>query len=537
MNPKFISGPPGTGKTHRWLREKYAELLKKFPWNRIVVLSHTNIAAAEIIEAVKKLPELQDVSKEDLEEQICTIHSYCRGLYVHVTKFDKEDHRSLVMSQPLMQRWKKKSWDKHPLYEFTSQAHGKEMSFDDYWKVCDPDSFKPYNLSMLKHLKDAYDKHRVDPETGKILKLSFEDMIDNFLFLGKEPDDIDALIVDEAQDCNKPQIKALHKMATNIKDNNYYFVGDADQTIFEYSGSDPTYFHTLSKDAEELEDGLRCGETINKICKNIIAPIWKHYNYNRVWKPVEGIIGKSYWMPSFSKDSNATEVLLNRIQNTEETFLFTFRGKPSDDHIKNFFYRHGIDFAQVGNSPHISRKVFRCFKTWNKFLNDKVPLQQIKEYWPLMGVRGENGVKVNKMGDVKSLADLINKEYNVEDIISRGLLKSEVKGLKKFEQVLTDPDVSAKVPLIKKILINGTNVEKAPRVEYGNIHQIKGLTRDNSIVDLTITREEQHFFEGLRLAYVAYSRARINCWTVASRMPRLSLGRIENRKGILELNK
>ena len=91
MNPKFISGPPGTGKTHKWLKEKYAELLKKYSWDRIVVLSHTNVAAAEIIEAVKKLPELQNVSKEDLEEQICTIHSYCRGLYVHVTKFDKEE--------------------------------------------------------------------------------------------------------------------------------------------------------------------------------------------------------------------------------------------------------------------------------------------------------------------------------------------------------------------------------------------------------------------------------------------------------------
>ena len=83
----------------------------------------------------------------------------------------------------------------------------------------------------------------------------------------------------------------------------------------------------------------------------------------------------------------------------------------------------------------------------------------------------------------------------------------------------------------------GTDVEKNPRVEYGNIHQVKGLTRDNTIVDLTITREEQHFFEGLRLAYDAYSRGREDCWTVASRMPNLSLGRIENRKEILELNK
>ena len=528
MTPKFISVPPGTGKTHKWLRKKYEDLLKLYSWNRIVILSHTNVASAEIIKAVKKLSELQNISVENLEDQICTIHSYCRSLYVKQEKFDKEDHRAFLMSQPLMQRWKKKSWEKHPLYEFTSQAHGKEISFQDYWRICDRESFKPYNLSMLIHLKDAYDNYRV-----KFKKLSFEDMIDNFYFKANDPEDVDALIIDEAQDCNKPQIKALHKMATNVKDNHYYFVGDADQTIFEYSGSDPDYFHKLSKDAEELEEGLRCGETINKICKNIIKPIWKEYKYERVWKPAKNIIGKSYWMPGFDRDCKATEILLDKIKNTEQTFLFTFRGKPSDDHIKSFFYRHGIDFAQIGSSPHISRKVFRCFKTWNKFLNDKVSLQQIKEYWSYLGKL----VKVHGKGEVKHLEDLRNKEYNVQELIDKNLLKPEVIQYEKFEQVLSDTDVYAKVPLIKKILNNGTDVEKNPRVEYGNIHQVKGLTRDNTIVDLTITREEQHFFEGLRLAYVAYSRGREDCWTVASRMPNLSLGRIENRKEILELNK
>ena len=43
--PEFVPGPPGTGKTHKWLKKTYAEFLQKYPWDRIVVLSHTNTAA------------------------------------------------------------------------------------------------------------------------------------------------------------------------------------------------------------------------------------------------------------------------------------------------------------------------------------------------------------------------------------------------------------------------------------------------------------------------------------------------------------
>ena len=32
--PEFVPGPPGTGKTHRWLKNSYSEFLQKYPWDR-----------------------------------------------------------------------------------------------------------------------------------------------------------------------------------------------------------------------------------------------------------------------------------------------------------------------------------------------------------------------------------------------------------------------------------------------------------------------------------------------------------------------
>ena len=103
--PEFIPGPPGTGKTHRWLKNNYTGFLQESTWDRIVVLSHTNTAAKEIIKAVNNLPKLKNVPDTKLEDQICTIHSYFRGEYVSLQKYEKKEHKKFCSENTPMKFW------------------------------------------------------------------------------------------------------------------------------------------------------------------------------------------------------------------------------------------------------------------------------------------------------------------------------------------------------------------------------------------------------------------------------------------------
>ncbi len=365
-------------------------------------------------------------------------------------------------------------------------------------------------------------------------------MIDNFRFEAAIPTDIDVLIVDEAQDCSKPQIAALQKAATNAKE--FIFIGDADQTIHEYAGSDPEYFYQLANTeqakANELTEGLRCGQTINKICRNIIAPVWEEYGRysERTWTPTD-VIGKSYYIPRLDQECKSKEILINKILNTDETFLFTYRGNPTHKSVNTFLQDNGIDYKMVSGSAHVSREHFSCFKNWKTFMNDKVSKQQIKEYWKLMGSK----IKANGLGDVDKLKPLIDRDYNIQELIDAGYLKPEVKQFERLSQLLNYEALSKneklinKIPYINKVLINGMDTTQKPRVKHDTIHKVKGLTFDNIIVDLSVWRPEPRNFEPTRLAYVAYSRGKTDCWTVGSSGP-YSLAKIQdNWREILEL--
>jgi len=355
-------------------------------------------------------------------------------------------------------------------------------------------------------------------------------MIERFIDPNVKAPDVDAVIIDECQDSNVPQTAAIEKMATNVKDGHFYLIGDADQTLFEYAGSNPDYFHKLASNPyHELADGLRCSEAINTKCKTVIMPVWDKWGSHRIWTPAkyreehgldhvgETIKGMGYKLPYLERGSTHLDILLNKIKNTNQTFLFTYRGTPSDTRVTKFLSKQGLEYAMVDCSPHASKKEINCHYVWPDFVNGKpMHLKQIKSFWNYMGS------KVIPKGKGKyDFKDWIDKEYTIDELIDLKLLKPDCKQYTDFDLIRVPSKVTGgveKLQYIKRVIANGFDNEKPNQIFYGNIHQVKGLTFDNVIVDHTMSmkRAPEDFHTQLRLEYTAYSRGVFDYWELAS---------------------
>ena len=117
----------------------------------------------------------------------------------------------------------------------------------------------------------------------------------------------------------------------------------------------------------------------------------------------------------------------------------------------------------------------------------------------------------------------IDKEYTIDELINLKLLKPDCKQYIDFDLIRVPSEISGgaeKLQYIKRVIANGFNNDTPNQIFYGNIHQVKGLTFDNVIVDHTMTRRED-FHTQLRLAYTAYSRGVFDYWELASTTKRI----------------
>ena len=102
MKPKFIVGPPGTGKTRISLIDKYKKCFPKYNPEKIVLLSHTNVAVGQILDAIMKLKEVKEKGyrRKFFKDRICTIHHYCKNkLMGNKTLFSNEDLKGLCITE------------------------------------------------------------------------------------------------------------------------------------------------------------------------------------------------------------------------------------------------------------------------------------------------------------------------------------------------------------------------------------------------------------------------------------------------------
>jgi len=116
----------------------------------------------------------------------------------------------------------------------------------------------------------------------------------------------------------------------------------------------------------------------------------------------------------------------------------------------------------------------------------------------------------------ETFKEWIDKEYTIQEMIDKGYLYEKSLEFTDFLDTRIKSKINEEqVRFIRQLIRDGVDVEEVSRIQYGNIHKVKGMTFDNVIVDLTATRREDYFTQ-LRLKYVGYSRGRIDCWTIAS---------------------
>ena len=518
MEARFIAGPPGTGKTHIFLVEKYKECFSKYNPEKIVLLSHTNVAVGQILDAIMDLKEVRKkgYSRKFFEDRICTIHHYCRSKLLRKELFSNGDFQNLRLEETGFRQVKETDIERHPVLKFIKDARGNGRNLDEHWNHSntDKEEYKPYNIKKIKELNEVYENYKNRKENRL---QDYADMIDEFNLIfsnEKNPNskesDIEVLIVDEAQDANVPQLIAIKKIAKNVKDGHFYLVGDPDQTIYEYAGSDAKWFHEkAAKPFLELKQGLRCGEEINEFCKQIISPIWKHYKYERTWLAAKGIKGNKYKLTDF-KPSKNLDILIDKMRNTKQSFLFSFRGNPSDKLVTEFLKKHGFEYAHVDNSAHVSKKELRCHFEWPKFIEgEPKSLKQIKDFHYYLGSKA---VVIGR--GKEDFKDWIKKDYTYDELVKDKLFKPDLD--KAFDLLRKKRD-NERMVYIKNVLRNGFDLNGDIRIKYGNIHKVKGTTFDNVIGDLSIYRKKpEPRFVQIRLLYTMFSRGVHDIWILKS---------------------
>jgi len=277
--PLMIIAGPGTGKT-RTLTHRIAHLIKEkksLPEN-IIALTFTNKAAMEMKERLKVL-----LKSSKTFPLITTFHSLCFKILQEqenipkVSVIDDDERRVLVL-------------------EAIKEIKKKGLKIDEKPKVLLDKivSAKQQILGPEDNIKDRTGKksaesftllYRAYQELLSIHKLcDFEDLICSVVKLFENNNSIKNIytkrfkfiFVDEYQDINHGQYEIIKALAPlNNPNNNLCVIGDPDQSIYGFRGSDVRYFSRFTKDYHRtkiisLTKNYRSTETILKASHQII---------------------------------------------------------------------------------------------------------------------------------------------------------------------------------------------------------------------------------------------------------------------------
>ncbi len=249
--PLLIVAGPGTGKT-RTLTHRIAFLMmkKKVLGNRVLAVTFTNKAAQEMRERLKGL-----IGDTRCLPLVATFHSFCYQILNEQKENPKDiiddHHRSILIAEALAYvREKGYRVSLNPKQILNQIIAAKQQ-------ILDPDEFEELNAADSRN-KIISDIYRTYQNLLSIQNLyDYEDLIFYVVrqfetdkkLCKKYQKQFQHIFVDEYQDLNQAQyriIRALAPANNSVKD--LCVIGDPDQAIYGFRGSDTKFFNRFFSD-------------------------------------------------------------------------------------------------------------------------------------------------------------------------------------------------------------------------------------------------------------------------------------------------
>lgn len=261
--PLLVRAGPGAGKTYCLIeRIRFLVENRGFDPGRICVFTFTNKAAGEIASRLDAElgPRVEAVKRG-------TIHSFCSdllrefgdrvGLEEGFGIADEPYQRAVLRRLKVPDRLHKSVLEAFARYRFRGQplGHRYEKYFDGYRRATSERNIVDFDGLLLK----TAELFRIEPVASELR--------------GRW----DVVLVDEFQDLNPVQYAIIHEL---VRDHRHVFaVGDDEQSVYSWTGADPTLFARFANDFEivgsdrlhNLRENHRCPREVLTLARRLIS--------------------------------------------------------------------------------------------------------------------------------------------------------------------------------------------------------------------------------------------------------------------------
>ncbi len=279
--PLIVEAGPGTGKT-RTLTEKIVHLITKakVDSDSILALTFTNKAAQEMKQRISKMIPGDKPNTNSVFT--ATFHSFCLMILKEYSSFEFEIADSDIRETLMKQACKDKEI-KHANADMIIQKEKQSLN-----------TFKALKDKTIGNIWQEYEslllKNKLVDFEGLILMTVKLLQNDNELLLKLQKRFIH-IFVDEYQDINKAQYVLIKLMADNGK--NLMVIGDPDQSIYGFRGSDNKYFKQFAGDFPDskiitLNKNYRSTQTILDASYQLITSQNKENSKKKIFSDLSG---------------------------------------------------------------------------------------------------------------------------------------------------------------------------------------------------------------------------------------------------------